>query len=211
MTDGAKSWVLALSAALLSCASGGTTADPETPSAVASVPPPPSSEPAPSNIDEPAPEPAAEAAPQDPPTQAKLPPQQAQSAVASSAPLLGQACPAGSGSGVDLCGSKGRVSIEVDAASVRLVRGAECKPEPLRTTSKYTHSPMACLQGDILYAANACIACRLINAGWSAKARIPELTAAQALEVQKQLALPTTKPLRSVDEWKRALAAAHAP
>jgi hypothetical protein len=109
---------------------------------------------------------------------------------------------------LDPCGTRGRVAIEIDPTTVSIARGAECQPARLAYPPPGVHQPSACLEGDVLYAANACVACRLMGAGWSAKANVTELTSAQALEVQKQLGLPVKRALSGRDEWARALAAA---
>jgi hypothetical protein len=124
--------------------------------------------------------------------------------------MLGAPCPAAGAQKPDPCGSRGRVSLEVDARSVSLGRGAECQLQSLRRDSKSMYEASACIDGDMLYAANTCIACRMLHAGWSAKAIISELTRAQALEVQNQLGLSPTLSLKSPDDWRRALSAAAA-
>lgn len=123
-------------------------------------------------------------------------------------PSLGGPCPTPGSLNPDPCGKHGRVAIEVDPATVSIARGAECQLAPLAHPPPGVHQPSACLEGDVLYAANACVACRLVGAGWSAKANVTELTSAQALEVQKQLGLPATRALSGREEWRRALDAA---
>jgi hypothetical protein len=184
---------------LVACSSSPVP-EPEPPPAIATAPAPAPPEPA--DPVEPVPPSASSAEPEKPAHAGGTPP------AATTRPLLGAACPPPGALTPDPCGTQGRVALEVDTHTVALARNAECELVALGRPPPGVNAPSACLEGDVLYAANACIACRLVGAGWSAKARVAELTAAQALEVQKQLGLPATRPFTSADEWRRALAAA---
>lgn len=120
---------------------------------------------------------------------------------------LGAACvPAKGSAGLDPCGAKGRVSLELDGATTALLRAASCELTELEHQSVY--APNACLSEGVLYAGAICFACRLMDAGWSAKALVRELTREQSLELQKRLGLDTTRPLGTEAEWRAAIEAA---
>jgi len=185
------------------CASSQTEPAPVPVAPVAIAPP--SAEPAQSAspAETPAAEPAAAESANAPVSQQMLPPPTARTGRVA----LGSPCAPTAGSkGLDTCGRKGRVSVELDAATVALLRNAACEPTKLSQRSVY--QPMACVSEGVLFAGSLCFACRLVDSGWSAKAIIAELTEEQALELQKRLGLDTARALTGAGAWQSAISAA---
>jgi hypothetical protein len=70
------------------------------------------------------------------------------------------------------------------------------------------YAPLGCVSEGVLYAGSVCFACRLVDAGWSARAVIQELTKEQATGLQKRLGLDDSQPLTTESAWRSALEAA---
>lgn len=107
---------------------------------------------------------------------------------------------------LDACGTRGRTSLEVNGATSMLAKSGDCEPQTLARQGMY--ASLACVRDDFLHAGSECFACRMLGAGWSVRARIPELTAAQSVELQRHLGLDASRPLTSAAAWKRAIEAA---
>lgn len=113
----------------------------------------------------------------------------------------------------DACGTKQRVAVRWSAGSTAMTVGAPCKMQRVGKLEKPGtipvggYMPSACMSEGQLWATSACVMCRMAEAGWSAIARIDEMTSAQALAIQEKLGLPHTSPLVGEAAWARAIAA----
>ncbi|MFO0568108.1 MAG: hypothetical protein U0263_20780 [Polyangiaceae bacterium] len=117
---------------------------------------------------------------------------------------LGSACTRARVAGkIDVCGSRGRVSLEVDRSTVSHLRAGGCEPRELGRQTMYI--PAACATNDHLVAGSTCFACRLMGAGWSIRALVDELSDEQALDLQRRLGLDASAALRGKDAWNRAI------
>lgn len=119
---------------------------------------------------------------------------------------LGAACTAGQKierRGLDPCGSKGRIAIEMNPRQSLFTREVPCTPG-----SPYHHGAeeqTACVDGDRLYIRSACLPCRVPHTGWAAVVQLDELTLEGARGLQATLDLPTDPALTTTTAWRRAL------
>ncbi len=101
-----------------------------------------------------------------------------------SASSLGTACePAPTGgfdaTGVDPCGGRGRVSMEVVVSALRALPPCELRSLDGEGGRYSPYARQACLDGDHLVVATHCLHCRMPDAGTAVHARVSELTSAQ--------------------------------
>jgi hypothetical protein len=122
--------------------------------------------------------------------------------------LLGAPCKPGKGdpNQPDACGTKQQVAMLYHPGRAIFTSEVKCKlGEKFQSAM---HETRNCITDNQLYAEGRCVACRLMDAGWTVVARLDELTPAQALFIQgRLLGLSADKPLVGEAAWKQALAA----
>lgn len=141
-------------------------------------------------------------------------------------PQIGSACPppepapqgartGRSGAPIAVCGTKARVSLRWDPHTTMNAFAKNELPCTLVSVDKKKtpreqlgESHQACTADGRIYALSACMMCRLPQAGWSAVGLIAEMTREQSLTLQAKLGLSEAAPLRTTDDWQKAITAA---
>lgn len=119
---------------------------------------------------------------------------------------LGAACSAGQRIeryGIDPCGAKRRIAIEMNPQQTIFTREVPCT-----LGASYRHPPnelKSCIQGDRLFVQSQCFICRVPLAGWAAVAQLDELTPESSRDLQGMLELPRETALGGTAAWRRAL------
>ncbi|MFO0616212.1 MAG: hypothetical protein U0414_26700 [Polyangiaceae bacterium] len=109
------------------------------------------------------------------------------------------------------CGTQGRVAVEF--SNHPLHAEPPCKLVSLSHAQEGSYGPeaaSACVVGDEMIATEACVMCRMPDAGWAYHARISEMTDEQAKAAFERLRLQGAIP-RTAEEWQAAIERGQAP